>query len=207
MILVVGHLGNMGRRYRAILDYLGERWLGADVADPEFSMTRMLDYADSSDGVIIASPSKTHLQMAYLLATAGRPILCEKPITNDLDALSRLLGTIGDSHAHLDMVYQYKELDHEGDGETVYDYYKHGGDGLYWDCIQLIGLARGPITLRETSPVWTCKLNGRVLSIAEMDWAYIRMIKNWLANPGQDLDEIYRIHEKVHQMEANARSS
>ncbi len=86
------------------------------------------------------------------------------------------------------------------DGPTTYDYWNSGKDGILWDCIQLIYHAKGSISLANESPVWRAALNGHVLSIADMDQAYITMIERWLVDPACHYERILEAHGKVHRL-------
>jgi len=197
MILIVGHKGVMGRRYSCILNYLGKKWIGTDIDGP----TQEFQSKDIS-GIIIATPTETHAALIKVYAEFGKPILAEKPICKDLNQLKEVLYAVKD--IPFEMVYQYKQIARLGDGPSHYNYWNHGRDGLHYDCIQIIGLARGPVELAEDSPIWDCRINGDFLFIEQMDFAYVSMIKNWLKKPGMDLNEIYAIHEKVHDMVKSA---
>lgn len=195
-VLIVGGNGNMGRRYRAVLSALGEPFRIADIWSTEDDIVKE---ASAASGVIIATPTATHADMIKLCAPTGVPILCEKPITKSLGELEALLDVLRKYRTPFNMVFQYSELaNQQTSGLTYYDYYKHGGDSLAWDCIQIIGLARGEIILREESPIWRCVINGAPLSLADMDQAYVDFIERWLDRPGQDLNEIFSIHRKTH---------
>jgi hypothetical protein len=127
-----------------------------------------------------------------------KPILCEKPFTDDLGELSRFLDWAGKSQVNLQMVNQYRYIPHLGaNALTYYDYYHSGTDGLAWDCISLIALARGSIMLHNRSPVWECIINGQHLSLRAVQEAYVEMLVHWLATPKQDLKYIYDAHRKV----------
>lgn len=96
------------------------------------------------------------------------------------------------------MVNQYAHLRHKGDGgPTIYDYWNHGKDGLAWDCISIVGLAEGMIHLSESSPVWTCQINGAAHYSSEMDYAYIDMIQSWLSGNVYGTSYIREAHKKV----------
>jgi len=178
----------MGRRYSAIFDYLDAPYVGVDAGEevPEN------DYS----GVLIATPTETHLDLIKHYASLGIPILCEKPIVKTREGLEELLGI----KAHLSMVNQYEFLvsrSHDA-GECYYDYWNSGKDGLIWDCINIIGLSYQPPRLGNTSPVWKCSINGRALNIRDMDLAYIRMISDWLKKPDNDgMSYIELAHRKV----------
>jgi hypothetical protein len=173
MILLVGCDGNMGKRYAAILRQLGVQYEGVDVAEswPEWQVRQ----------VIIATPTDTHYEM---ICKAGElypvaDILCEKPLSI-YDHEVELLEKYRD---RLYVVNQYQYLlpicAPSGD-DTYYNYFKHGGDGLAYDCFQLFGVARGAVTLLEDSPVWLCKINGAQVSLADMDYAYVAMVQDFL---------------------------
>jgi len=86
-------------------------------------------------------------------------------------------------------------------GRSHYDYFRHGNDGLVWDCLQIIALARSAPLLRETSPMWSSMINGKALNIAHMDAAYMAYVQAWFKYPAQDMGEIIGIHEKVDAFE------
>ena len=202
MILVVGYKGNMGQRYTAILTHLNILWSGVDVDDSETTMLRL---ASESEGVIIASPTTAHAKHLKALAKVGVPVLCEKPFAKNLVELRSILAMYED---RLSMVFQYSELapPPHWAGPSSYNYYKHGGDGPVWDCIQIIGLARGEVEIKESSPLWECTINGRRLNIADMDGAYITNVKRWLAGDYMKLETIYDVHAKTARFEEARKS-
>lgn len=199
-ILIVGADGNMGQRYKAVLTYLGkEQWL----TDVETPMPAMVKVAKEADGIIIATPTHTHTEIIRQLIPAKKPILCEKPVTTDIYDLQDLTRELEKRKVQLSMVMQYKTLLKEySQGPSYYDYFKHGNDGLFWDCIQIIGLAADEPLLREESPVWKCAINGQEINVGQMDYGYIGYVDNWLLNPKQDLKYLLDIHKKTDAMEA-----
>ena len=181
-IVLVGAAGSMGRRYQAILKHFGARAVLFDPAmqNPYPFLDTVGSAVRASDGVIIASPTATHAAYCISLADAGVPILCEKPVSTDLDEVEAVLDRVSGPFR---MMAQYTLLNPFDDGETFYDFYHSGSDGLAWDCIQLLGLARGFVTLRDESPIWRCTLNGRILSLDDVGWAYVEYVKQWLDEP------------------------
>ena len=198
-VYIYGYNGNMARRYRAILSRLGHEAGGEDLGTIHgFSLAE-------ADAVIVATPTDTHARLLMDLRDSGKPILCEKPITKRLDELEHVLQALKGTGTKLQMVSQYDYLvDDDFEGPTVYDYFKSGSDGLYWDCINIIKHARDYVRVSNDSPVWKCMINGQKLNIGLMDRAYIEMIKDWLANLKQPTDYagIWRAHKKVHDLEA-----
>ncbi len=201
-ILILGANGNMGKRYATILKHLGKETIRLDwdytPSDFENAMTK-------ADGVIIATPTTTHAELISKCNPFRKPILCEKPISKDVSIVKNVLNELDDSKTPFSMVFQYEELlNHFFPGVTYYNYFKHGGDGLVWDCIQLIGLAEDAIILGEDSPVWRCQINGHSIDISQMDGAYIDFISKWLLMPKRDLGFIREIHEKTAEVERTA---
>lgn len=195
----------MGKRYQAIFRYLGIQFQAFDALH---GLDEILRSASASEGVVIASPTATHAQYIEALAPLRKPILCEKPVTKDLLQLRRLISLCRDAGTPLRMMFQYSMLVSSSRiGRSFYNYFRHGNDGLIWDCLQIIALARGTLVLKEESPVWSCVINGQKLNIAHMDAAYIAYVQKWLRDPAQDLGEIYLIHERVQQAEENHRAT
>lgn len=202
-VCLIGHKGNMGKRYSAILNLLKVDWFGVDIDEGSLNQP--------ADAYLIVTPTHTHVDMISWLRDLGKPILCEKPITKNLVQLEKLLYDCEKSGTKLQMVSQYDYLIDEsraGNGDiTCYNYFKHGGDGIFWDCINIIYHARGSVTLTEDSPIWYCWINGQQIDGSQMDVAYIKMIEDWLKNPRTDIERIWKSHEKVATLEAECKRS
>lgn len=195
-ILIIGSEGAQGKRYQAILKYLHKETYCADLGS---DLNQIFGFGDV-DGVIIATPTSDHLDRFHEILDMEEyrgPILCEKPITTDVLRLKELVM----KRPKLTMVMQYRHfLDEEDYGDSFYNYFRHGNDGLYWDCLQIIGLAKGHVTVHETSPIWTCAINGVKLNVQQMDRAYVQEIRSWLRGEKQDLGQVLAMHEKVQGM-------
>lgn len=183
---IIGILGNMGHRYKAILDYLQVEVCGVDLG-----YTYRHERFEECDGFIIATPTDMHLDDLERFANYEKPILCEKPITRGrIDKVKN--GEL------ITMVNQYAYLyDKNSRGETYYDYFKTGRDTIFWDCINIIGLSCNHARLNNTSPIWKCAINGRELSIADMDRAYVKMLMDWTLNHESNWDYAVYAHDKV----------
>jgi hypothetical protein len=191
----------------AILAHLGVEAVGVDIDDL---------VPGQSEGIthyILAIPTRDHVLAIKLLVynyrfsniDTGYRILCEKPVTKDLVELGYL-----ESHAErghkIYMVNQYAYYSDQlpqKSGITCYDYYNSGKDGILWDCIQIIYLARGEITtLTNKSPVWRCVINGTELNREAIDLCYVKMIRDFISD-GREYgrlwgwDDIKASHEKV----------
>lgn len=199
MITIFGSEGSMGKRYKAILKYLGRKFECVDPSIDKVNCAHLTsDLVKYSDGIIVATPTDTHARVLTNLVGYGCqvPVLCEKPVSKDPYELVEIIN-LG---LNITTMMQYKFLDSpSSNGETYYNYFRHGNDGLAWDCFQIIALARGKITIKEDSPIWKCELNGKHLSLADMDGAYLSFVENWLKNPGQNIEEIINHHKKVRE--------
>lgn len=201
--LILGANGSMGQRYQAILKHLGRDFI---CKDKEVTDQEMVSLANSVDGVILATPTETHTeQLTTLIELTKTPILCEKPVTKNLVELKVLFEKMNQKETHFTMMMQYKMLDHGGAGHSYYDYFRTGKDGLVWDCFQIIALAKWSVEINNQSPVWECYLNSKRLSLGQMDQAYVDFVDQWTRSRGDDLDELYRMHEKVRIFEIGLR--
>lgn len=191
-VFISGLNGNMGTRYALICaQELGLKVYGMD-ADHSFSQQATFVRDNNVDGVIIATPTNTHLDAIQIFNAykTGVPILCEKPILK--------AALEWDQQFNVRMVNQYKYLvDSDTIGKTSYNFYKTGNDGLLWDCINIVGLANTDVNIKADSPRWKCTINGQKLQLADMEQAYIDMIADWVKDPTPNIDYINMAHKKV----------
>lgn len=206
-IMLLGGKGNMGQRYAAILRKLGAEPVICDVGDDP------LLHKDVS-GVIITTPTPRHRESILEVAPLQVPIICEKPISSLPDTLPLLRDKLTRAGVpSFSMIHQYRHFETGIKGKSFYNYFKHGSDGLVWDCFQVITLATGPIFLAEDSPIWQCEINGTPLDLRQMDFAYVREIAEWLLhiNEGKELivdwDYIFKSHRKVRDFDEICRYS
>lgn len=197
-VLLIGSEGSMGIRYQHILAELKVLCLAVDRQNP-IKQIQYLAHSPLIDAIIIATPTETHEFFLDMFYTAKKPILCEKPITKDSKALEKILALYKKHKTPLTMTMQYTELiDKKSKGETYYDYFRTGKDGLYWDTMQIIALAKSSFKVSCRSPIWKCQINGKKLSLSNMDAAYLSFVKKWLAGEiKQDYKFLVKIHKKV----------
>jgi len=200
MITIIGANGSMGKRYQAILNYMGKNHR---CFDREHSFDDILGSVADSTHAIIASPTASHVMfLRKVLPFKNCEVLCEKAITKNMDELTDITNEYYSASRKFTMMMQYKDLvtNYDTGKLSEYDYFRTGPDGLTWDCLQIIGLARGPVVINNNSPIWKCSINGQILSISDMDRAYVRFVGRWLHGEiDQSMDEIKYMHEKVHQ--------
>ena len=199
-IAVIGGLGNMGRRYCSILDYLGISFYVIDL-NTERKISR------DTTGIIIATPTSNHYATLDEIKEFNIPILCEKPIATDKSQLDDILKM----PCKLRMINQYQFFLSDGkeckiqytDGshrnlKTVYNYYNSGQDSIDWDCINIIGLDEGGnIKLSNKAPIWECTINSVPIPRDEMDRSYIWNIQDWLEKYDDNKKYIDKAHRKV----------
>lgn len=204
-VFVLGHDGNMGHRYKTILMHFGHQIAGYDKRTGTMGAFKISE----ADRIIIATPTVSHINDLLATIPYKKPILCEKPISKDRHGLNEVL-TLAESHqTKVAMVNQYEWMPftRERNELTTYNYFKHGGDGIFWDCINIIYHANGEVILGETSPVWRCSINGDPLSLGDIDHSYLRMIDQWTQNPTCGADHIWSAHEKARGLEAECKLS
>lgn len=198
-IALFGSGGSMGRRYTAILN-----WFRYDVIPIEVdaSFGESLAACEDADYIIVASPTETHIDICRGILHLEKPILCEKPVSTNIFELNRFLEVLKVyPNTRFQMVNQYQYMTLPGvEGLTYYDYYNTGKDGLYWDCMNIIGLAKGKIQIKNESPFWQCQINGFPLARGKVDHSYIEMIREWILCPLDNLEYIYESHLKVYGM-------
>jgi hypothetical protein len=199
MIHIVGYKGNMGRRYAAICKYEGIKYSGNDSTGA----------IRESEKYIIATPTDTHAHILLDIATTiSKPasFLIEKPIDRNFKKGLRAIEaaeSLGHKVYMVNNYAYYSEGIIEDEGDTHYDFYNSGGDGIAPDCIQLIHLARNGVGyLKNENPVWDCMINGTQLNRELIDICYIRMIKDFysdgkLYNRLWGREDIAAAHDKV----------
>jgi hypothetical protein len=192
LVYILGYNGNMASRYKAILNFLGVAHVGHDKNEPFHYQ------AHEATHFIVCTPTERHLADISACLSFQKPILCEKPLTKELSALLDV-NDVWRSDRHLiSMVNQYAEIAGTAQDEpSYYNYFKTGGDGLYWDCLNVLGLAKDGCIVNNTSPEWQCTINGKQLGIEMMDQAYIDMIDRWIANPISNWEYALHAHTKV----------
>jgi hypothetical protein len=184
-IQIIGANGSMGTRYQAIL-----RKFGCDSGDHVDLDKGAIDF--DCRNFIICTSTDIHFDVLQGLPIGSR-VLCEKPLAKSSQTVREMLNYADQSLIDLQMVLQYVELFDErmlrrmdsllrnASVRSYYDYFRHGNDGLVWDCLQIIALSQCPVSLSESSPIWQCMINGIELTAgAAMDIAYCEHVQNWI---------------------------
>ena len=196
---IIGCLGSMGTRYRAILNHLEESFVCLDKND---SLADIVHNARFSDRIILCTPTPTHFSLLKRLLPLHIPILCEKPLSTDMKEMEGILKLVELNKTPFTMMLQYSELVRPRSvGHSFYNYFRSGHDGLIWDCMQIIGLANGEVEINNNSPIWKCMINGEALSLSDMDGAYVTFVEKWMSGQITQTPEfLYNIHEKTSRL-------
>ena len=196
MIAIIGADGSMGQRYQAILRHLRVDYRCFDV---EHSMDDIKAACEDARGIIIATPTYTHITFLREILPLRKMVLCEKPVSYEIEALREFTSWCSGNGYSFTVMMQYGELvSYRSVGDSFYDYFRHGPDGLIWDCFQVIVLANGTIRLAEQSPFWDCCINGTRMLLSDMDGAYVRFVHKWLSGSiHHSPSMILNWHEKV----------
>jgi len=167
-VLVIGSRGNMGRRYMAILKYLGVETIGMDIDQPQNKYVGF-------DRAIIATPSENHFYWCKFFTNERKPFLCEKPVVTNLLQMRMLVDNNLVSWGRMVCNWAFVNPDilKPESNQVQYSNYNTGKDGLAWDCIQLIYLADGMPELSTTSPYLDCQINGTRVHEGHIAMSYV----------------------------------
>jgi hypothetical protein len=194
-VFIVGFNGNMARRYRAILNHLNIYNSGIDIGHTVHEKD-----LECAEGIIIATPTERHIDDILFYSRYKVPILCEKALSKNIERVYKCLEFCKEKEVNLQMVNNYAFWGNTlGSGRTYYNFFKTGNDGLAYDVINIIGLANGKIKIENTSPIWTCEINGNKFNFGDVNHSYLSMISRWLENPKPNLDYIIHAHKKVEE--------
>jgi hypothetical protein len=180
MILLLGNKGRMGQRYEKILDKLE---VDRRCVDIEFEKSWDVKGIKK---VIIATPTFSHRKYIEFFNGRGIEILCEKPICKDVETMCKLEQKI---RVPFYMVCNWSfvnpcDILWPGSCTIEYENSRTGDDGLAWDCIQLIYLAKNfDLSLNNKAQAFKCAINGYPVSLADIERSYETMIRDWINCP------------------------
>lgn len=173
-IAVIGALGNMGRRYCAIIKYIGHEIEPIDIG----CGGSLVD----CDRAIIATPIEGHYEWIQSCFDKDIPWLCEKPITMRMDIMEKIHRQWKTLAAPGYMVnnwcYTLNPELHPNSHNIVYNYYNTGADGV-WDLIQPLYLSKNFVFARN-SPTFSTLVDEQHVTLEDMDRSYPMMIQDWL---------------------------
>lgn len=196
-VLVIGGLGRIGTRYRAILNYLGIPNVTHDIRQ-DCEPWEEIDFTHA----IIATPTNQHFVYMHRLAELGKPFLCEKPVSKKLEEIEPFTGY---KQGYVVNNYAYMFNKFEKDScKITYDYFCTGQDGVAWDCIQLLYLDQDA-TINTKSPIWMVFNREKKYTYADVEWSYVSMIIDFLGEKRHLWDLNVGYEMTVRAMERCAR--
>ena len=194
-IFVLGQYGRMGRRYTAILKWLGHAVDGWDVTEVGKSHTpnigRLCPSLRNYTHVIIATPTDIHADLMTQCCQSGVPyVLCEKPMCMDYRRAKQLAEVVSHSQTDVRVVCNWAYV-REGVVLTArshrirYSNWYTGPHSDDWNLIQIHYLDKTGRAMVSLGPRFECRIDGSDVTLADIDNSYIRMLSTWLSSPHQ----------------------
>lgn len=181
-IMLIGSEGSIGRRYKAVLKYLGVDVKCYDIK-PGVDVESCVN--DDCDGFIVAAPTSSHVSWCRNLLIYEKPILCEKPLgvnVLEVEELSKYAGanefiSVVDNWVHMLQVKGKTNLD------LKYRNFHTGNEKLSWNLAQPIYLTKdGNLELFLDFPhlIISNVTKEKSYDAADVEHSYIQMIQYWL---------------------------
>lgn len=177
-LLIIGHLGAIGKRFVAVAKHLGLRWAGYDIADPCHDMP-----VSGITHCLICTPTPSHYHLVNQLSTVTDwQIMCEKPLT--MDGAEGYILSLLRGYVVCNWALVHSDIYQPDTCTITYQSHNTGPDGLPWDTCQLLYLSRPdtPLLVKE-SPVWSATINGQDVAYRQIEESYILMIDMFVHNP------------------------
>lgn len=179
-ILIIGASGAIGKRWSAIVKFLGYKPIEIDIKNGSGPWD-YLEHAKHTKQVIIATPTKTHVPIAKELLALDCRILCEKPLfvydQNNLDTTMHMLE--GDLQIVNNWSYVTKHPLQIGAHDISYSYFNIGQEDTFSNLFQPLAFAK-KLHINTTSPIFSCIIDKERIYRTDFDKSYIRLLANWL---------------------------
>lgn len=186
-MVLVGANGAIGTRYRFILNHLERPFVSFDVnyIKNELPFEHVITHKDlaryNQEAALICVPSQLHFKTLNKLRHLGYTrFFVEKPVFTEINHYEEASQWDVDIRAAMN----YKFIDDPAaSGRTIYSNFYAGKERTEWNLFQPVALARGEIELNLECPVWSLYLNGKKISLEQINLSYVQMIKTYLDNP------------------------
>jgi hypothetical protein len=196
-ILVIGSLGSQGRRYCAILKYLGIDFVKCDI----YNKKEIQEHPPKVDHAIITTPVLQHYEWCLWCIATKIDFLCEKPVSKSITQVKTIKDLCEKNNVDGRMVCnwaftcRYQLFPNKN--IIKFNYYNTGKDGKY-DLSQPLYLSKN-FKIKTTSPIYECEINGQKISQIDFDKSYVAMILNWITFPEKlwSMDDAIKSLKKV----------
>jgi len=179
-VLIIG-IGAMGKRYKAILKYLGVDFVECDL----YNQKEIWQHSPKVDRAIIATPIDKHYEWCLWCISHKIDFLCEKPISKNIEQVKdlKMLCDRNDVDGRMVCNWAFVSGELEPSKNAIhFDYYNTGKDG-FWDLIQPVYLDNGNSKFIFKSPFYICMIEGKKISQHDFDISYVEMIRYWIHQP------------------------
>lgn len=209
-VLVIGSRGNIGSRYSAIVRYFGHELLEYDPSKINYSMPDV----DAYDCCIIATPVSEHSRYLKQIMPY-KPVLCEKPLSFNVDEVKGLARAANQMGAAAYMVNNWAFVGQHREpmsaGSIVINTYNTGADGE-WDLIQPLYLVEDieNIECLRAYPWLSVMIDGTGYGRDDFDRSYVDMVQAFLEDDCGKLWPVERMvtaHERVVASDSHTSSS
>lgn len=177
-VLLVGSSGAIGRRYKAILNYLNVDVLECD---PESGTGDNI--FNKTDGVLVASPTTTHRSILEYVLKHDVPVLCEKPLCASLEECYHAIH-LPNAKRRLYMVDNWVHMLGGFRKNYVIKYrnWYMGKESFAFNMAQPIYLTSlGKLQVNKNYPMFEAHVDDKIYTAYEIEKSYVEMIEKWIS--------------------------
>lgn len=176
--MLLGNKGSIGRRYEAILKNDGIPYLGVD--DPNGVKLEHFNF----DRLIIATPTRTHLDYCTQAIRLKKPFLCEKPLAETVQEAKEIAQMAQNTGVDGFVVCNWKVMIERimkniyAPYRITYDHFHSGNEAMRWNMAQVIYL--DPFAaIYNKSPRWNVQVNSIRVKYRQIEHSYVLMIRDF----------------------------
>jgi hypothetical protein len=173
-ILIIGNEGSTGKRYEKIIRSLGHQITGYDIKELGHTIP-------NCDRAIIASPTLTHIHYARYCQERRIHYLVEKPACSSVYDVDEMTGCMVNNWC---FVFDHITL-LPGSHKIFYRNNYTGTEGYWFDTCQLHILSDRTGSIIKRRGGFDTTIDGRVVTLKDIEDSYVRMIKSWLNDDGR----------------------
>lgn len=207
-ICIIGNSGNMGSRYQKKIESIVSTQpihiTGYEIDD--FNNKKPLPIANK---FLVCTPTNSHYEvLKFVMDQSRAPILCEKPISKNINEVMELCDIAQNKKIRLNMVNNWSLVTipplERNRNCIYYSCSNTGKDGLPYDLIQLLHLAHDwnfYFTNKAPEGAFNVHINQDLDITREIiELSYNRMLQFWIEDRWKymwDVNDIRLAHKKV----------